>query len=124
MSIVSMGVAGVGFLLQLAALVTGIVLTLRARRSHGRAAVLGATGCVVLLLGVIVSLLPSLFARVIIEAFGFQATTSLFMLTSLLHTLLFVAGVGLLVAGVVTPRTAPAPYPGPHPGHYPGPPPR
>lgn len=123
MTLASIGINAILWLLQLIALIVGIIVTAMARRNHGRAALMGLFGCLALLLGVIVNVVQSLTLPSI--ARNLPDIYTAIMLFSALHTILWLAGIGLLIAGVVMrrPTTQPQqPYyqqPPPLPG-YPG----
>jgi hypothetical protein len=89
----------------IALLLVGVVLMVKAKAEHGRAATLGMSGCIVLLLGEVYSIvrifsLPSLYEAVGVDAIG----PVLFVIDTI--GLLFTAvGIGLLIWAVVARRT-------------------
>lgn len=98
-------------------LAVGIVLTLRARPQHGRAAVLGTWGCVVLLIGLVANVVTSY----LLPTFAAEGGAGSFMLFALvqsgLNTLFTATGTALLVWAVIArrpgrPRQPPAWNPG------------
>jgi hypothetical protein len=90
-------------------LIAGAVLTARARRQHGRAAMLGMYGCIVLLVGEVYTLVRGLALPMYIDAFGYNVVTALLM--GLIGFVLTGAGLGLLIGAVITrrPQTAAQP---------------
>ncbi|GAA4091510.1 hypothetical protein [Nonomuraea soli] len=112
MSFATMGVNAILWVLQVIILIVGVVLTAMARRNHGRAALVGMFGCLVFLLDVIVSVVQAIILPELARDIGSVMTAV--MIISVVHMLLWMTGIGLLVAAVVMRRPA-APQQ-PHPG--------
>jgi cytochrome c-type biogenesis protein CcmH/NrfF len=102
MSFATYGINAILWVLQVIALIVGVVLTAMARRNHGRAALMGMFGCIVLLLGVIASVVQSLFLPSLARDLGDMM--AVIMIFSVIHVLLWLVGFGLLLAGVVMRR--------------------
>ncbi|MGW2153027.1 hypothetical protein [Nonomuraea sp. NPDC001699] len=111
-------------------LVVGVVMIGMNRRHVGRAAVLGMSGCGLLLIGTLINLVLSLLTQMLIESYGSSMMAVLpfaYLISSLFH----LVGIGLLIWAVVARRNAPqqyhqpyqqpAPQPGPQAGPQPGP---
>jgi membrane-bound ClpP family serine protease len=95
-------------------LLAGIVVTAMGRRAHGRAAILGMTGCILLLLGVIFNMLRGFLTPLLMETFGADLGVAFSILT--IFSLIFDAtGTGLLIWAVVArrPQQQPAQPQGP-----------
>ncbi|MFI9554842.1 hypothetical protein [Nonomuraea endophytica] len=104
----------------------GAVVTGLARQRHGKGAMLGMFGCIVLTVGVLPTVATSVFAPSIAHDLGFSTASVIFGILGLVNMVLTLAGFGLLVAGVVAhrgPRPAPQtpawnqPSPYPQPGY-------
>ncbi|MFI6540873.1 hypothetical protein ACIBHY_51045 [Nonomuraea sp. NPDC050547] len=104
----------------------GAVITGLARRRHGKGALLGMFGCIVLMIDVLPTVATSVFAPSIARDLGFSTASTIFGLLGLVNMALTLVGFGLLVAGVVAHRgprpepQAPAwnqPSPYPQPGY-------
>ncbi|SEH02850.1 hypothetical protein SAMN05444920_13074 [Nonomuraea solani] len=87
-------------------LAVGAGLMFMRRQEHGRGAVLGATGCVVLLLGVIISGVFSIALPSLVSSFG-DGYTVLIVAYNLISLLFQVVGTGLLIFGVIARRNPP-----------------
>ncbi|NUW30546.1 hypothetical protein HTZ77_03780 [Nonomuraea sp. SMC257] len=102
----------IAFLLSLLpalALITGIVLTVRARREHGKAATIGMWGCVVLLLALVLRLVWSMLVAQVVSAGGMETFQVVMVLHGAVDALLTMTGLGLLVWAVVARRPRPGP---------------
>ncbi|MBB5083800.1 hypothetical protein [Nonomuraea endophytica] len=104
----------------------GAVVTGLARKRHGKGALLGMFGCIVLTVGVLPTVATSVFAPSIAHDLGLSTASMIFGILGLVNMVLTLAGFGLLVAGVVAhrgPRPAPQtpawnqPSPYPQPGY-------
>ncbi|GAA2405063.1 hypothetical protein GCM10010404_74010 [Nonomuraea africana] len=85
-------------------LVVGIVLTARARGSHGRGATLGLVGCVVLLVAALLQGAYQAFLDSLVQSGGYRMMATLAMISGLVFMVINVAGLGLLISGVVARR--------------------
>jgi hypothetical protein len=111
------GYIGVGALALL--LIIGIVLMAMRRREHGRAAVVGISGCVVLLLGAVFNGARGFMVETVFGGLGFWMAYGVWTVLSLGLSLV---GTGLMIAAVVTRRQPRQSAPGPQPyAPYPGP---
>ncbi|WP_219472191.1 hypothetical protein [Nonomuraea rhizosphaerae] len=97
-------------------LVAGIILTARAKAEHGRAAVLGMYGCVVLLVGEVYTLVRGLWLPLFLQSFDYNVITAL--LLGLVGFVFTAGGLGLLIWAVVA-RRSPSPLGQQH-GQQPG----
>ncbi|GAA2841504.1 hypothetical protein [Nonomuraea rubra] len=88
-------------------LVGGAVLMGMRRGEHGRAAVAGIVGCVVLLLAVIVSAALAFLAPTLVESLGIGGYQPVFMLVNAASMILQAVGTGLLIWAVVARRNPP-----------------
>ncbi|MEV4394471.1 hypothetical protein [Nonomuraea sp. NPDC049607] len=87
-------------------LVVGVVVIGMNRRHVGRAAVLGMSGCGLLLIGTLINLVLSLLTQMLIESYGSSMMAVLpfaYLISSLFH----LVGIGLLIWAVVARRNAP-----------------
>jgi hypothetical protein len=82
--------------------VIGIVVTAMARRTHGRAAIIGMMGCVALLL----SALGQVAQLMLLSSFTLRDRFTFISLMSLLMTVLSITGISLLIWAVVARRPA------------------
>ncbi|MFG1706065.1 hypothetical protein ACFLIM_23000 [Nonomuraea sp. M3C6] len=89
-------------------LLVGIVLTAMNRRNHGRAAILGMVGCILLLLGVVYNTLFGYFAPTLIRSSGIGLTGTIAM-SNLISLIFNAGGTGLLIWAVVARRNPPQP---------------
>ncbi|MCK2217884.1 hypothetical protein MF672_029415 [Actinomadura sp. ATCC 31491] len=87
-------------------LIGGVVLIAMRRREQGRGAVLGISGCVVLLLGAVFSLLQGFLQSALVDVLGIGGAVGLSVLVSSIFHLI---GVALLIGGVVARRDPPRP---------------
>ncbi|WP_433355979.1 hypothetical protein ACQP25_18525 [Microtetraspora malaysiensis] len=101
------------FLPVLVILVVGVVLTGRARREHGRAAVLGMVGCLVLLANFIMEALSVFALPYVISSWGIGGVQIFSFVTAVLTAILPTTGIGLLIWGVTASRPRPAQFPHP-----------
>ncbi|MGW3343776.1 hypothetical protein ACWDA3_10740 [Nonomuraea rubra] len=85
-------------------LVGGAVLMGMRRGEHGRAAVAGIVGCVVLLLAVIVSAALAFLAPTLVESLGIGGYGPVVMLVNTASMILQAVGTGLLIWAVVARR--------------------
>ncbi|GAA2306832.1 hypothetical protein GCM10010149_65840 [Nonomuraea roseoviolacea subsp. roseoviolacea] len=100
----------IAFLLSLLpalALITGIILTARARREHGKAAMIGLWGCLVLLLALVMRLVWSLVVPHLVGSGGMDTFQIVMLLHSAIDALLTMTGFGLLIWAVVARRAHP-----------------
>ncbi|HEX4813726.1 MAG TPA: hypothetical protein VFV66_13345 [Nonomuraea sp.] len=94
--------AGVLGLLALAVmLIVGIVLMAMRRHEHGRGAVIGIVGCVVLLLGAVFNIAQSLLVQSLVDLAGLGVAITV---TTLISTGFTLVGTGLLIGAVVIRR--------------------
>lgn len=100
----------------LAALITGMVLTGRARREHGKAATYGMIGCALLMVNLLIEAGWSIAIPMLVDSMGVGGLGLVSAASSILGAALFCGGVGLLIWGVVA-RRGPA-APPPPPGWY------
>ncbi|MEV0385276.1 LPXTG cell wall anchor domain-containing protein [Nonomuraea sp. NPDC050643] len=96
-------------------LLGGAGLMLARRREHGRGAMLGVAGCVVLLLGVLFSGLGALWLPRIIQELGAGSETVI-VLYNLVSVLFQATGTALLIFAVVARRNPPQQPEGQWPG--------
>ncbi|MEU7859976.1 hypothetical protein [Nonomuraea sp. NPDC049141] len=89
----------------MALLVVGVVLMVKAKAEHGRAATLGLFGCVVLLLGEVYSIVRIFAIPSLVGALGADAFGPVVFVIDLIGMLFTAAGVGLLIWAVVARRT-------------------
>ncbi|MFI7440539.1 hypothetical protein [Nonomuraea indica] len=87
-----------------AVLIVGVVLMMRGRGEHGRAAVLGLWGCVVLLAGIVLGVVRGYALPFLADALGMQSLSIVLVVESALQTLLTVVGTGLLIWAVIARR--------------------
>ncbi len=87
--------------------VIGIVVTAMARRTHGRAAIIGMLGCVALLL----SALAQVGQAILLASMSPRDGYTVIAVMSLLMTVLSLTGISLLIWGVVARRPAAQPQP-------------
>jgi hypothetical protein len=87
--------------------VIGIVVTAMARRTHGRAAIIGMLGCVALLLSALAQVGQALLLPSISPRDGYTVIAVM----SLLITVLSLTGISLLIWGVIARRPAAQPQP-------------
>ncbi|MEV0201996.1 hypothetical protein [Nonomuraea sp. NPDC050691] len=110
--------SAIAFLLSLLpalVLITGVILTARARREHGRAATIGMWGCVVLLLGLALRVAWSLLVPMLVADGGMDTFQVLMLLHGAVDALVTMTGLALLVWAVVVRRARPgAETPAPH----------
>jgi hypothetical protein len=106
-------------------LILGIVLMAARRRDHGRAAVIGIVGCVVLLLGVVYNAVQGFLIELlddVLDDLGIAYTV-----TTVVSLFISLVGTSLLIWAVVARRQAPSAGPGrpdqpqPHPQPHPQP---
>ncbi|MBN6057532.1 hypothetical protein JYK22_36755, partial [Nonomuraea sp. RK-328] len=112
-------VASLLSLLPALALITGVILTLRARRDHGRAAVIGTWGCLVLLTTLVLRIAWSMLVPTLVGEGGMDTFQIVMLLFNAVDALFTMTGLGLLVWAVVA-RRAPSGS-GVHGPHAPGP---
>ncbi|WP_090946504.1 hypothetical protein [Nonomuraea jiangxiensis] len=98
----------IAFVIMAVVLIAGIVVTTMRRRDHGRAAILGMTGCIVLLLGVLFNVLYSFLLPTMSATYGLNPL-SLSAIFTMVSVLFQAVGIGLLIGGVVARRNAPQP---------------
>ncbi|MFF0776317.1 hypothetical protein ACFYUK_46055 [Nonomuraea wenchangensis] len=95
-------------------LLVGLVLMVMRRREQGRGAVLGIAGCAVLLVGAGFALSQSFLQRELVDLLGLVTGLSVWVAIS---SIIQLAGLGLLIGGVVAKRATtpqrPVPPPGP-----------
>jgi hypothetical protein len=82
-------------------LIVGIVLMAARRRDHGRAAVMGILGCVVLLLGVVFNVARGLLDEALAELLSIAVA---FTVSSVISMIFSLTGTALLIAAVVARR--------------------
>ncbi|WP_327105719.1 hypothetical protein [Nonomuraea glycinis] len=87
--------------------VIGIVVTAMARRTHGRAAIIGMLGCVALLL----SALAQVGQAILLASMSPRDGYTVIAIMSLVMTVLSLTGISLLIWGVVARRPAAQPQP-------------
>ncbi|MFI6291693.1 hypothetical protein ACIBEJ_08915 [Nonomuraea sp. NPDC050790] len=92
-------------LLMFVAFGAGAVITGMARRQHGKAAVLGLIGCVLLMINVLPTAAMTIFAPQIARDLGLSMASTFFGILGFLNMALTLGGFGLLVAAVVARRT-------------------
>jgi hypothetical protein len=92
-------------LLMIILLIVGIVLMIRARAEHGRAAMLGLYGCIVFLISVVFDVARSLTFPYLVEAVGIRSIGGVVLVEALISLVLTGGGVGLLIWAVVARRT-------------------
>ncbi|MFG1963239.1 hypothetical protein [Nonomuraea sp. NPDC049028] len=92
-------------LLMVILLIVGIVLMIRARAEHGRAAMLGMYGCIALLIGVVFDVARGLTLPYLIDAFAMRSIGVVVLVEGLVSLILNGGGVGLLIWAVVARRT-------------------
>ncbi|TMR07846.1 hypothetical protein ETD86_50350 [Nonomuraea turkmeniaca] len=102
-------------------LVGGIIMMAMRRRDHGRPAVIGIMGCVVLLLGVVFDAARSLLIDLMSDVLGLTPT---FVLSTAISLLFSLVGTGLLIWAVVARRDQRQPAPPHGPGWQPPQPPQ
>ncbi|MFD1545377.1 hypothetical protein [Nonomuraea guangzhouensis] len=88
-----------------ALLVVGVVLMIRAKAEHGRAATLGLFGCVVLLLGEVYSIVRIFTISSLVGALGADAFGPVVFVIDLIGMLFNAVGLGLLIFAVIARRT-------------------
>ncbi|MEO3872950.1 hypothetical protein ABGB18_29395 [Nonomuraea sp. B12E4] len=81
-------------------LIAGAVVTAMRRRDHGRAALFGMAGCIVLLLGVVLNIAAGLFMSML-------GVLTVSAISNLISTIFQAVGIGLLVWGVIARRNPP-----------------
>ena len=86
-------------------LIVGIVLMIRAKGEHGRAAMLGMYGCIVLLIGVVFDVARGLTLSYLIDVAGIRSFGVVVLVESVISTVLNGAGLGLLIWAVLARRT-------------------
>ncbi|WP_433431570.1 hypothetical protein [Nonomuraea sp. CA-141351] len=85
-------------------LLVGVVVTARARRDHGSAAMIGMTGCILLLLGVVFNILRSwVLIPLMADSLGMDIET-VFAVTTPISMIFDAVGTGLLIWAVVARR--------------------
>ncbi|MGN9846005.1 hypothetical protein ACTMTI_48595 [Nonomuraea sp. H19] len=113
-------VSFIGLFLLGVLLVVGIVLMAARRRDHGRAAVIGALGCVVLLLGTVFSVIQGLLLELLIPLLNLGLAHTF---TSVISFGFNLIGTGMLIFAVVARRDPRQPAPPQGPGwQHPQPP--
>ncbi|MEV4108074.1 proline-rich domain-containing protein [Nonomuraea sp. NPDC049695] len=101
-------------------LLVGVVLTARARRDHGSAAMIGLAGCIVLLLGVLFNILRSwVLIPMMADSFG-MSIDAVFSITTPIAMIFDAGGTGLLIWAVVARRKPSRPTQPPHGPQGPG----
>ncbi|MEV1177585.1 hypothetical protein [Nonomuraea sp. NPDC049784] len=85
-------------------LLAGVVVTARARRDHGSAAMIGMAGCILLLLGVVFNILRSwVLIPMMADSLGMKIDT-VFAVTTPISMIFDAVGTGLLIWAVVARR--------------------
>jgi hypothetical protein len=92
-------------LLMVILLIVGIVLMIRARGEHGRAAMLGVYGCIALLIGVVFDVARGFTLPYLIDAVGIRSIGVVLLVEGLVSFILTGGGVGLLIWAVIARRT-------------------
>ena len=90
-------------------LLGGIIITAVKRREHGRGAMLGMVGCVLLLVSVVLAIAQGFLLPIM----GLDLLTASAFL-NILHLLINASGTALLIAGVVARRQPPQQAQGPY----------
>ncbi|MEU0568662.1 hypothetical protein ABZ297_25235 [Nonomuraea sp. NPDC005983] len=106
-SMVTFLTTGIFVLVQGSVLVTGIVLTIGKRRQHGRAAMLGLAGCLVLLLEIVFNVVRSLTFPSLVDSMGIKSANTIVVVETAVSSLLSGVGIGLLIMAVVARRSSP-----------------
>ncbi|MEV0237339.1 hypothetical protein [Nonomuraea sp. NPDC050786] len=112
-SVISVVVMGIVLLI-------GVVLTARARRDHGSAAMIGLAGCIVLLLGVLFNILRSwILIPMMADSLG-MSIDAVFGITTPISMIFDAGGTGLLIWAVVARRKPQQPVQPPYGPQGPG----
>ncbi|MFC4111937.1 hypothetical protein [Nonomuraea zeae] len=89
-------------------LLAGIVITAMGRRNHGRAATLGMTGCILLLLAVLFNTLLQFFTQELFQMFRGDIGVA-FAVANIISLIFNASGTALLIWAVVARRNPPQP---------------
>ncbi|AQZ69787.1 unnamed protein product [[Actinomadura] parvosata subsp. kistnae] len=91
-------------ILTLIVLLGGVALMAVRRKEHERASVVGMAGCIVLLVGGVVSIVFSFLTPSLVDSMGYGGYQTLAFILGAISMLMQAIGTGLLIAAVVMPR--------------------
>ncbi|WP_206068757.1 hypothetical protein [Nonomuraea composti] len=91
-------------ILTLVVLLGGVALMAMRRKEHGRASVVGMAGCIVLLVGGVVSTVFSFLTPSLVDSMGYGGYQTVAFILGAISMLMQAIGTGLLIAAVVMPR--------------------